>query len=136
MSLRAPLVYAIPQETARIAHAAFPNGNPYVRMRDTLGPIFTNPDFAALFPQRGQPAEAPARLALVTILQFAEDRSDRQAADAVRARLDWKYLRPLTWTTQVSMLQSSANFARGCLSTMLSNSFSIRSWQPVGSTTC
>ncbi len=92
MSLRAPLFSAIPQETARVAHAAFPKGNPYLLMRDTLGPIFTNPAFAALFPQRGQPAEAPARLALVTIMQFAEDLSDRQAADAVRARLDWKYL--------------------------------------------
>ena len=47
--------------------------------------------FAALFPSRGQPAEAPARLALVTILQFAEGLSDIQAATAVRARIDWKY---------------------------------------------
>jgi transposase len=90
MCLRAPLVSVIPDETARVAHAAFPKGNRYVRMRDTLGPIFTNPDFAALFPQRGQPAHDPARLALVTILQFAEDLSDREAADAVRGRLDWK----------------------------------------------
>ena len=90
MSLRSPLVYVIPDETARVAHAAFPKGNPYLLMRDTLGPIFTNPDFAALFPPRGQPAAAPARLALVTILQFAEDLSDREAADAVRGRLDWK----------------------------------------------
>jgi transposase len=92
MCLRAPLVYVIPDETARVAHAAFPKGNRYVRMRDTLGPIFTNPDFADLFPQRGQPAHDPARLALVTILQFAEDLSDREAADAVRGRLDWKYV--------------------------------------------
>ena len=90
MCLRAPLVYDIPDETARIAHAAFPKGNPYMRMRETLGPIFTSPDFAALFPHRGQPAHDPARLALVTILQFAEDLSDREAAEAVRARLDWK----------------------------------------------
>ncbi len=47
MSLRAPLFSAIPQETARVAHAAFPKGNPYLLMRDTLGPIFTNPAFAA-----------------------------------------------------------------------------------------
>ena len=92
MCLRAPLVYVVPEQTARIAKAAFPKGNPYMLIRDTLGPIFTNPDFASLFPQRGQPAEAPARLALVTILQFAEDLSDRQVAEAVRARLDWKYL--------------------------------------------
>jgi transposase len=92
MSLRAPLFYCIPEETARVAHAAFPKGNPYLLMRDTLGPIYSNPDFAALFPKRGQPAYAPAHLALVTIMQFAEDLSDRQAADAVRARIDWKYL--------------------------------------------
>jgi len=90
MSLRAPLVYCIPDETARIAHAAFPKGNPYLRMRDSLGPIYTNPDFAALFPKDGQPAAAPALLALVTIMQFAEGLSDRQAADAVRSRIDWK----------------------------------------------
>ncbi len=98
MSLRAPLVYCIPDETARVAHAAFPKGNPYLRMRDALGPIYTNPEFAALFPNNGQPAEAPAQLALVTIMQFAEGLSDRQAADAVRARLDWKYALALELT--------------------------------------
>src|SRR5215210_6164861 len=91
MSLRAPLVYCIPEETARVARAAFPHGNPYLRMRDELGPIYTNPEFAALFPKVGQPAEAPAHLALVLIMQFAEGLSDRQAADAVRSRIDWKY---------------------------------------------
>jgi transposase len=35
---------------------------------------------------------APWRLALVTLLQFRENLSDRQAAEAVRARIDWKYL--------------------------------------------
>src|SRR5262249_11701657 len=47
--------------------------------------------FADLYPNVGQPAEAPWRLALVTILQFAENLTDRQAADAVRGRIDWKY---------------------------------------------
>jgi len=98
MSLRAPLVYCIPDETARVARAAFPNGNPYLRMRDALGPIYSNPEFAALYPTTGQPAEAPAQLALVTIMQFAEGLSDRQAADAVRARLDWKYALALELT--------------------------------------
>ncbi len=90
MSLRAPLVYSIPEETARVARAAFPKGNPYMRMRDTLGPIYTNPEFAHLFPKTGQPAEAPAHLALVTVMQFAEGLSAAQAATAVRARIDWK----------------------------------------------
>ena len=90
MSLQAPIIYCIPDQTARVAHAAFPNGNPYVRMRDVLGPIYLNPEFAALFPTTGQPACAPAQLALVTIMQFAEGLSDAQAADAVRSRIDWK----------------------------------------------
>ncbi len=91
MSLRAPLMYSIPEETARVARAAFPKGNPYMRMHDQLGPIYSNPMFAHLFPNNGQPAEDPARLALVLIMAFAEGLSDRQAADGVRSRIDWKF---------------------------------------------
>lgn len=91
MSLRAPIVYCLPEDTARVARAAFPKGNTYLRVYDALGPIYTNPQFAGLFPKDGQPAIAPAQLALVTIFQFAEGLSDRQAADAVRGRIDWKY---------------------------------------------
>jgi len=98
MSLRAPLAYSIPEHTAQVAHAAFPKGNPYMCMRDTLGPIYINPEFAALFSTTGQPAEAPAHLALVTVMQFAEGLSDPQAADAVRARIDWKYALALELT--------------------------------------
>ena len=98
MSLQSPLAYAIPEQTGQVAHAAFPKGNPYMQMRDTLGPIYINPDFAALFPKQGQPAEAPAHLALITIMQFAEGLSDAQAADAVRARIDWKYALALELT--------------------------------------
>jgi transposase len=89
---------AIPTETVRVAHAAFPRGNPYLRMRDALGPIYADPAFAGLFPKEGQPALAPAQLALVTIMQFAEGLSDRQAADAVRSRIDWKYTLALELT--------------------------------------
>lgn len=98
MSLNAPLFYLIPDETARVACAAFPKGNPYMRMRDALGPIYANPDFADLFPKNGAPAYAPAQLALITVMQFAENLSDRQAADAVRARIDWKYALALELT--------------------------------------
>ena len=91
MSLQAPLGYVIPDETVRVARAAFPKGNPYMRVRDALGPIYTNPEFADLFPKDGAPAEAPAQLALITVMQFAEGLADRQAADAVRGRIDWKY---------------------------------------------
>jgi transposase len=98
MSLHAPLAYAIPEQTAQVAHAAFPKGNSYMRMRDLLGPMYTNPEFANLFSKTGQPAEAPAQLALITIMQFAENLSDEQAADAVRARIDWKYALALELT--------------------------------------
>ena len=81
----------VPAETARIAHAAFPAGNPYLRLRDQWGVLFADQQFAHLFSRRGQPTQTPWRLALVTLFQFAENLSDRQAADAVRARLDWKY---------------------------------------------
>jgi len=82
----------VPEETARVARAAFPKGHPYLQLADTLGDLFADEQFAALIPQRGQPALAPWRLALTTILQFAEGLSDVQAADAVRSRIDWKYV--------------------------------------------
>src|SRR5262245_6824367 len=98
MSLRAPVAYLIPEQTVQVARAAFPKGNPYMHMRDQLGPIYTNPEFAHLFPKEGQPAQAPAHLALVTIMQFAEGLSDQAAADAVRGRIDWKYALALDLT--------------------------------------
>src|SRR5919109_4226513 len=91
MSLHAQEVPPVPEETIRVAHAAFPHGNIYMRMRDELGTIYDDQLFSTLFPARGQPAESPWRLALTTVMQFAEGLSDRQAADAVRSRIDWKY---------------------------------------------
>jgi transposase len=92
MSLQSCESYSIPAETARVARAIFPNGNLAMRIYDELGALFCDRDFADLFPAQGQPAEAPLRLALVTLLQFMEGLTDRQAADAVRSRIDWKYL--------------------------------------------
>jgi transposase len=91
VSLQPCPVPAVPELTARVARAAFPKGNPYLRLRDELGTVFHDGDFADLYHRRGQPAMPPWRLALVTVMQFAEDLSDRRAADAVRARIDWKY---------------------------------------------
>jgi transposase len=91
MSLRTQPVPSVPGETARIARAAFPGGNPYLTLRDEIGTIFSDEDFAHTYPARGRPAEAPWRLALVTVFQFVEHLSDRRAADAVRGRIDWKY---------------------------------------------
>lgn len=93
MSLQAASVPAVPTETARVARAAFPRGSFPMRVRDALGVVYQDGRFAALFSPRGRPAEAPWRLMLVTLLQFAEDLPDRQAAEAVRSRLDWKYVR-------------------------------------------
>ena len=92
MSLHPRPIFDVPEETARIAHAAFPKGNIYLRMRDRLGVFFTDKQFAPLFSERGQPAFSPWRLALISVMQFVEDLSDRQAADAVRGRIDWKYV--------------------------------------------
>ena len=90
MSLHPQVVYLVPEETARVARAAFPKGNVYMQMYDELGLIYENHQFATLFPRCGQPAEDPARLALILVMQFAENLTDRQAADAVRGRIDWK----------------------------------------------
>jgi len=81
----------IPEDTSRVARAAFPKGNVYIEMRKVLGTIYEDKDFAELFEVRGRPAIAPWRLALVTVMQFSEGFSDRQAAEAVRARIDRKY---------------------------------------------
>jgi transposase len=92
MSLQPRPIPTVPEETARVAHAAFPKGSTFMRMRDELGAIFSDEQFVALFSNRGQPAESPASLALITVMQFAEGLSDRQAAHAVRGRIDWSCL--------------------------------------------
>src|SRR5882762_8422457 len=97
-SLRAAPSAPIPAETVRIAQAAFPKGTLCMQMRDTLGPLYDDHQCVALFSSTGQPAEASARLALVLVLQCAEGLSDRQAADAVRGRIDWKYALALELT--------------------------------------
>jgi transposase len=88
----------IPEDTARVARALFPEGHPYLRLADVRGDLFKDEHFAPLFPTRGQPALAPWRLALVSILQFAEGLSDLQAAQALRTRIDWKYVARLELT--------------------------------------
>src|SRR5436309_4080605 len=92
MSLHPHIIEPVPEETVRVARAAFPKGHPYLTFRDALGTIFQDEDFATLFPAWGHPGLPPWRLALVTIMQFRENLADRQAAEAVRARIDWKYL--------------------------------------------
>lgn len=90
MSLKAQPIPAIPEETVRVARAAFPKGSTWMSLRDELGSLYRDADFASLFSTLGQPAEAPWQLALVTIMQFAEGLSDTQATSSVRGRIDWK----------------------------------------------
>ncbi len=92
MSLHPASDSSVPDDTAAVARAVFPQGTACLRLRDRLGSIFADEQFVSLFPKSGQPAECPWRLALVTLLQFSENLSDRRAADAVRSHIDWKYL--------------------------------------------
>jgi transposase len=98
MSLKPEPIPPIPKETKRIAKKAFPKGNIYMRMRDKLGTFYQDEQFASLFPECGQPGYSPWRLALISVMQFIESLSDRQAAEAVRARIDWKYALSLELT--------------------------------------
>jgi len=89
---------AIPEETARIAHMLLPQGNRYMKLRDELGTIYSDEQFVTLYPILGSFAEAPWRLALVTIMQYMENYTDRQAAEAMCVRIDWKYVLSLELT--------------------------------------
>lgn len=98
MSMQPQSIPPVPPDTVAVVRAAFPKGNLYMRLRDTLGTIYEDEAFTPLFGRRGKPAESPWRLALVCVMQYVENLSDRQAADAVRARIDWKYALSLPLT--------------------------------------
>jgi transposase len=98
MSLPLPTLGPIPADTVRVAKAAFPKGSLAMDLRDHLGVVYEDQQFAPLFSPLGQPALPPWRLVLVSILQFVEGLTDAQAADAVRGRVDWKYLLGLELT--------------------------------------
>src|SRR5216683_1409758 len=115
MSLKSLPIPPVPEETARVAHAVFLHGNVFMQVRDTLGTIYTDEAFADLFPTHGQPALAPWRLALVTVFQFMEGLTDRQAAEAVGDRLAWT-------------IPCFPNFARVWLREMLNSVCWICSW--------
>ncbi|MFF3519071.1 transposase, partial [Streptomyces sp. NPDC002573] len=91
MSLQSGGLPPVPEQTARTARAAFPKGSLPMRVRDHLAGVFADEPFAGAFGVRGAPGYSPGVLSLVTVLQFTEDLTDRQAADAVRDRLSWKY---------------------------------------------
>ena len=73
-------------------------GNCYLTLRDEIGTLDTDPTFTSLFSGEGQTAIDPWRLALICVLQFIEDLTDRQAAAAVQSRIDWEYALSLELT--------------------------------------
>jgi transposase len=91
MSLASHAVHPIPEETRRVAQAAFPRPSRCRQRRERWGTIDDAAAVRALYPPRGPPAEAPGRLAFVTVRPCADALTDRQAAAAVRSRIDWKY---------------------------------------------
>src|SRR5438132_13760870 len=92
MTLFPQAIGPIPEETRRIAWQANPKGTVMMRLRDRLGSLFEDADFQALYSQRGQPAHSPWQLLMVTIMQYMENLPDRQTVEALRNRIDWKYM--------------------------------------------
>jgi transposase len=91
VSMRPRVFAEVPEQTVAIARAAFRKPTLAMRVRDELGEVFTDQAFLDAFGVRGKPGISPGQLVMVTVLQFAENLTDRQAADAVRGRIDWKY---------------------------------------------
>ena len=92
MTLRPQALPPVPEATVAAVQAAFPKGNLYVALRTEFGSLYDDQLFADLYPPAGRPVEvAPWRLALVMVMQYLEGLTDRQAADAVRRCMDWKY---------------------------------------------
>lgn len=94
--LRPVDVPPIPEATAALAWRVHPRGTDEMRVRDALGPLFTDADFtsgplAGMLSELGQPGLSPALLLMVVILQFRHNLSDRQAAEALADRISWKY---------------------------------------------
>ncbi|MFI6449690.1 IS1182 family transposase [Kitasatospora sp. NPDC050543] len=89
--MRAAGLPEVPEQTALVAAAAFPKGTLAMRVREKLAEVFADEPFASAFGVRGAPGLSPGMLALVAVLQFAENLTDRQAAGMVVRAIDWKY---------------------------------------------
>ena len=81
----------VPELTARMARASSPKGNLAMRIREELGEVYADARFAVAFGVRGRPGISPGQLMMASVLQFSENLTDRQAAEAVRDRITWKY---------------------------------------------
>src|SRR5215468_10323972 len=91
MSIRPRLGAGVPELTARVARASNPAGTTAMWVRDRLDGLWGDEDFAGWYPRDGRPGISPAQLATVSVLQFLLGLSDRDAAEAVRCRIDFKY---------------------------------------------
>ncbi len=91
MVLHPHRIKPIPFLTQEIAQKAFPEGNVYITLRDKLGIFYDDEDFAELYSDEGQPALSPGNLALICVMQYMANLSDRGTVEAVAARIDWKY---------------------------------------------
>ncbi|WP_329283599.1 transposase [Streptomyces sp. NBC_01451] len=81
----------IPKQTVVVARAAFAKGSLPIRVRDRLAEVFVDEPFTEASGVWGAPGLLPGVLSLVTVLQFAEDLTDRQAAAMAVRAIDWKY---------------------------------------------
>ncbi|MGW4815986.1 transposase [Kitasatospora cineracea] len=91
MSVRPRSGAEVPELTARMARASNPGGTTATWVRDRLDGLWRDEDFADWYPRDGRPGLSPAQLATVSVLQFLLGLSDRDAAEAVRCRIDFKY---------------------------------------------
>src|SRR5712691_75008 len=91
MSMYPHPIAPITAQTAQLARAVNPKGTLIMRLRDRLEALYVDEDFVDLYPTRGQPACRPWQLAQIIVLEYLEGLTDRQAAEAVRNRIDVKY---------------------------------------------
>lgn len=91
MCLKVQTPWPIPTETAAVGKAILKEGNPYRLIGDRLFERYREQEYADLYSAEGKPGISPVILAFVTVFQFMERLPDRQAAEAMRVRMDWKY---------------------------------------------
>jgi transposase len=100
MCLKAQAPWPMPTETAAVGEVLLKEDSPYRLTGDKLFEHLCDTDFADLYSSEGKPGISPVILAFVSVFQFMEKLPDRQAAEALRMRIDWKYALhlPLTYT--------------------------------------